>query len=197
MLSLIISIANILGVQPVLGTGKYLGLPSMIGRSHKATFSFIKERIWKKLNSWSSKCLSQASREVLIKSVLQSIPLYIMGIFLLTASVIDDIEKMLNSFWWGHNITQAKGIHCTSWERLSVHKQAGGMGFKSLKAFNHAMLGKQSWNLLTKPNALFTKLFKAKYFPRSDFHEASIGHNPSYVWRSIWSSKFMVKGGHH
>jgi hypothetical protein len=38
-------IANILGVQQVLGTGKYLGLPSMIGRSRKATFSFIKDRI--------------------------------------------------------------------------------------------------------------------------------------------------------
>jgi hypothetical protein len=169
----------------------------MIGRSRKATFSFIKDRIWKKLNSWSSKCLSQAGREVLIKSVLQSIPSYIMSIFLLPASVIDDIEKMLNSFWWGHNRSQAKGIHWMSWERLSVHKQAGGMGFKSLKAFNHAMLGKQAWNFLTKPDALVTKLFKAKYFPRSDFLEASIGHNPSYVWRSIWSSKFVVKGGHH
>jgi hypothetical protein len=84
-----------------------------------------------------------------------------------------------------------------SWERLSVHKQAGGMGFKSLKAFNHAMLGKQAWNFLTKPDALVTKLFKAKYFPRSDFLESSIGHNPSYVWRNIWSSKFVVKGGHH
>lgn len=45
------NIANILGVQAVLGTGKYLGLPSMIGRSKKATFNFIKDIIWKKINS--------------------------------------------------------------------------------------------------------------------------------------------------
>ncbi|MCI16585.1 putative non-LTR retroelement reverse transcriptase, partial [Trifolium medium] len=31
-------VSNILGVQQVLGTGKYLGLPSMVGRSRKATF---------------------------------------------------------------------------------------------------------------------------------------------------------------
>lgn len=49
------NIANILGVHAVLGTGKYLGLPSMIGRSKKATFNFIKDRIWKKINYWSSK----------------------------------------------------------------------------------------------------------------------------------------------
>jgi hypothetical protein len=97
-----------------------------------------------------------------------------MSIFFIPTTVIDDIEKMLNSFWWGHNRAQSKGIHWMSWERLSVHKQAGGMSFKSLKAFNHAMLGKQAWNFLTKPDALVTKLFRAKYFPRSDFLDSSI-----------------------
>jgi len=39
------NITNILEMQAVLGTGKYLGLPSMIDRSKKATFNFIKDRI--------------------------------------------------------------------------------------------------------------------------------------------------------
>jgi hypothetical protein len=63
----------VLGVQYVLGTGKYMGLPSMIGRSKKTMFNFIKERVWRKINSSSSKCLSRTRSEVLIKSVLQSI----------------------------------------------------------------------------------------------------------------------------
>jgi hypothetical protein len=116
------SVSNILGVQQVLGTGKYLGLPSMVGRSRKATFRFIKDRIWKKINSWSSRCLSQAGREIMIKSVLQSIPSYIMSIFLIPSSLCDEIEKMMNSFWWGHNKEQSKGIHWLSWERLAMHK---------------------------------------------------------------------------
>ncbi|XP_024630544.1 uncharacterized protein [Medicago truncatula] len=77
------TITNILGVRAVVGTGKYLGLPSMVGRSKEATFGFIKDCIWHKINSWSSKCLSKASREVMIKSVLQYIPSYIMSVFLL------------------------------------------------------------------------------------------------------------------
>jgi hypothetical protein len=40
-----ITITDILGVQVVLGTGKYLGLPSMIGRDRKATFAYIKDRV--------------------------------------------------------------------------------------------------------------------------------------------------------
>ena len=42
------NITGILGVQMVLGTGKYLGLPSMIGRDRNATFAYIKDRVWQK-----------------------------------------------------------------------------------------------------------------------------------------------------
>ncbi|MCH80906.1 replication protein A 70 kDa dna-binding subunit, partial [Trifolium medium] len=148
------SIANLLGAQAVLGTGKYLGLPSMVGRSKKATFNFIKDRVWRKINSWSSKCLSKAGREVMIKSVLQSIPSYVMSIFLIPSSLIDAIEKMMNSFWWGHGGSNSKGIHWMSWDKLSVHKNNGGMGFKNLSAFNLAMLGKQGWKLQSNPDSL-------------------------------------------
>jgi hypothetical protein len=77
------SLTTIMGVQAVLGTGKYLGLPSVIGRNRTTIFSFIKDRVWQKINSWSSRHLSQAGREVMIKSILQSIPTYVMSIFLL------------------------------------------------------------------------------------------------------------------
>jgi len=39
------------------------------------------------------------------------------------------------------------------------------------------------------------KVLKAKYFPRSDFINASIGHNPSYTWRSIMAAQNLVKEG--
>jgi hypothetical protein len=51
------------------------------------------------------------------------------------------------------------------------------------------MLGKQRWN----EDCLVSKLFKVRYLPRSDFFGIKIGHNPSYVWRCILSSKDVVK----
>jgi len=39
------TITEILGVRAIMGTGKYLGLPSMVGRSKEATFGFIKDCI--------------------------------------------------------------------------------------------------------------------------------------------------------
>ncbi|XP_058783721.1 uncharacterized mitochondrial protein AtMg00310-like [Vicia villosa] len=102
----------------------------------------------------------------------------------------------MNSFWWGHKRDRAKGIHWLSWDRLSMPKSVGGMGFKNLSAFNYAMLSKQAWRLMINPDNLVSRLYKARYFPNCDFLESAIGHNPSYVWRSIWSSKFVVRGGY-
>ena len=81
----------------------------------------------------------------------------------------------------------------SSWCHKLKTKCFGGMGFKNLKAFNMAMIGKQAWKLVTSPNLLITKLLKAKYYPRSDYFGAAAGHNPSYVWRGLWKVQEMVR----
>jgi hypothetical protein len=55
-----------------------------------------------------------------------------MSLFTLTSSLCDEIEKMMNFFWWGHYRAQKKGIHWSLWNKLSMHKKDGGMSFKSL-----------------------------------------------------------------
>nr|KYP35971.1 Putative ribonuclease H protein At1g65750 family [Cajanus cajan] len=163
---------SILGVTECLGTGKYLGLPSMIGRSKKALFSSIKDHIWKRIQHWSGKHLSKAGREVLIKSFVQAIPAYYMSAFLIPISLEEEIQRMLNSFWWGSNSRSGRGIQWLNWEKLTVR-----------------------WRLLTNPDAIFTRIFKARYFPQGYFLGARLGHNPSYVWRSIHESQAIIQEG--
>ena len=62
---------------------KYLGFPSMIGRSKKQDFNEVKERVGNKLIGWKEKLLSIGGREILIKAMAQAIPTYTMGCFLL------------------------------------------------------------------------------------------------------------------
>jgi len=91
-------LTNILMVYVVLGIGKYLGLPSIVGRDRNVTFAYIKECVWQKINSWSGNCLSKAEHEVMIKFVLQAILSHVMSIFQLPTTLITTIERMMNSF---------------------------------------------------------------------------------------------------
>jgi hypothetical protein len=98
-------------------------MPSMIGRNKKALFGYLKDRMWKKIQSWYGKHLSKAGREVLVKSVAQAIPAYCMSTVLLPDSLGDELEKMINSFWWGSNKTTGKGINWLRWEKLTMRKE--------------------------------------------------------------------------
>ena len=46
-----------------------------------------------------------------------------------------------------------------------------------------------------KDNSLLARILKVKYFARRGFLDADLGHNPSFAWRSIWSSQNLVKLG--
>jgi hypothetical protein len=118
-----------------------------------------------------------------------------MSIFSLPNTLLDEIEKMMNAFWWGLGGANNREMHWLSWDKLSVHKRHGGMGFKDLAAFNVAMLGKQGWKFQTVLDTLVAKVFKAKYFPNSKFLGSKLGQNPSFVSRSIFSAKLVVGKG--
>ena len=47
------------------------------------------------------------------------------------------------------------------------------MGFRDFALFNKAMLGKQGWRLIKRPNSLCAQVLKGKYYPNSDFLSAT------------------------
>ncbi|MCH88321.1 RNA-directed DNA polymerase (Reverse transcriptase) [Trifolium medium] len=114
-------------------------------------------RVWKRINSWRGRAISRAGKEVMIKSVLQAISCYIMSIYLLPDATINEIERMVNSFWWGGRASN-QGIKWLAWDRMTIPKALGGMDFRDLHAFNLAMIAKQAWNIMTKPHSLMAKL---------------------------------------
>ncbi|KAI5440050.1 hypothetical protein KIW84_025417 [Lathyrus oleraceus] len=60
---------------------RYLGLPTVFVRYKKDIFVQMIDRIWKKVKGWKDKFLSRAGKEVMIKSVAQVIPTYVMSCF--------------------------------------------------------------------------------------------------------------------
>lgn len=178
-------VTNLFGVQQVHDFGKYLGLPSFLGRDKSAVFRYIEQRVRDGVNSWQKKILSRAGKEVLLKSVAQAMPIFSMSVFLLPQTFCTAIENIINRFWWENGGTTSRGIHWMSRPRLTLPKCNGGMGFERLHDFNIALLAKQGWCILTNTHSLVCRILKARYFPNSGFLLATLGHNPSYIWRSI------------
>ncbi|XP_031120802.1 uncharacterized protein LOC116024038 [Ipomoea triloba] len=186
-------VAQVLGVVQAPNFGKYLGLPAFVGRNRRTAFSYIEDKIRQRIGSWNKKLLSQAGKEILLKTVAQAMPTFSMSVFLLPHSTCLSIQRVMNSYWWDSGVDRR--IHWKAWDRLCVPKKFGGLGFKDLRAFNLAMLGKQVWRLLIKPQSLVARVYKARYFPRTSFIDATLGSCPSYCWRSIMAAHDMVCGG--
>lgn len=131
-----------LGVPSIRNYENYLGLLVLIGKAKKQSFIYIKERIRKNLQGWKEKLLSQAGREVLIKSIIQAIPTYSMSCFKLPKWLIQEIKTLIRKFWWGNSGDNRK-IHWVRWECLCKAKEVKCMGFEEIEKFNDALLAKQ------------------------------------------------------
>ena len=99
-----------LGVSELKQYEAYLGLPALVGRNKRASFDQLKQKVWKRLQGWEGKLLSQAGTEVLIKSVIQAIPTYAMSCFKLPTTLCHEIEILVWKFWWEQGVTEGKCI---------------------------------------------------------------------------------------
>lgn len=76
-----------------------------------------------------------------------------------------------------------------------MSKKRGGLGFRNLHGFNLALLGKQCWNLIDKPNALVSRVLKARYYPECHLLQARRLGGSRYTWSGIWEAKEEIKKG--
>lgn len=187
-------VQNILGVPTVPFHEKYLGLPTVSGRSKKQMFKRIDERLEAHMSGWQSKFLSKAGKVILVKAVAQAIPTYSMSVFRLPKGVCKAFRSKIARFWWGKGDGR-RGIHWCKWEFLCKHKNEGGLGFRDLEAFNQALLAKTVWRIALAPTSLVHRVLQGKYFPNSSWADAPLGIHHSLIWRSLlWGRELVHKG---
>ncbi|XP_058198434.1 uncharacterized protein LOC131313954 [Rhododendron vialii] len=90
-------IKRILGMEKMKGTKKYLGLPSFWGKSKKESLSYLRDKIVRKTQGWGNKDLNHAGKEVLIKSILQPIPMFI---FMCIKGLLEAVRGSSPSWIW-------------------------------------------------------------------------------------------------
>lgn len=161
-------ISQIVEVHNGITNTMYLGLPSLVGRSKRRVFSYLKEKASKKIQQWQAKPISQGGKTLLIRNVTQAIPSYSMSCFILPTYLCHELEQMYNNYWWrsGSGDNQ-KGMNWLSWNNMSYAKSKGGLGFRNLHGYNIALLGKHIWNFMQNPSSLVARVFKGRYFPNT------------------------------
>lgn len=80
---------------------------------------------------------------------------------------------------WSSPGGSIKRLHWKSWNKVCLNKE-GGLGFKDLIDFNTTMLEKQLWHLIEKPNTLFSRVSKGRYFRNTSPLEPTRSYSPSY-----------------
>ncbi|KAL0429071.1 UNVERIFIED_CONTAM: LINE-1 retrotransposable element O protein [Sesamum radiatum] len=186
-------LAELLGIRLENKHDLYLGLPAAAFRSKRALFASLKDRIWKRIQGWHEKTLSLAGKATLIQSVVQVIPAYAMSCFRLPKILLKEFQSLSADFFW--NDGDRPRIHWIEWDKMCTSKLKGGLGFRNLEAFNLALLAKQLWRLITRPQCLVSRVLKARYFPRHHLFEAQVGTRPSFTWRSIIAARDFLKSG--
>lgn len=92
-------VCNMLGFQEASESTTYLGLPNFMGRNKKAIFGYLKGRMQSRFEGWDKKYLSKGGKELMLKTVSQSLPSYVMSIFLLPKQLCSEMESLMCKYW--------------------------------------------------------------------------------------------------
>lgn len=120
---------------------KYLGLPLHYKKLSRANTQPLIQKIGDRIPGWKKKFLSCPGRELLLKTVLITMPTYFLSMFKLHKWAIKSIDRLRRSFFWrGSYPEHCHGGHClVNWETCLLPKKYGGLGFKDLEKFGRAL----------------------------------------------------------
>jgi hypothetical protein len=187
-------VRQILGIERAGFDEKYLGLPMPEGRLKSGWFQSIEERYVKRMTDWKERTLSQVAKEMLIKSVAQALPTYVMSVFKIPFGLCNALQTYTRSFWWSSERGKHK-VQWIPWEVLIKSKSYGGLGFKDMRLFSQALLAHQAMLLITYPNSLCSQVLKAKYFLQSNLLDMAPRGEASTTSQAIEYGVELLKCG--
>lgn len=102
------------------------------GKRSVRHFQHIIERISERTKSWHSKLRSSVGQLVLIKHVLNSIPIHFLSATSIPEACIMKIESILADFFWG-STEYGKRKHWAQWNKLCLPVVEGRLGVRNLR----------------------------------------------------------------
>jgi hypothetical protein len=140
---------------------------------------------------WCNRCLTLGGRYILIKVVLESLPVYWMALAHIPLSVLKKLQQLIFAFLWNGS-KQNKGYHLCRWEMVSKPKSLGGWGLRNLQIFYKALSTNTLWRILMAPG-IWSKVIKDKYITHQSVHDwlrstTDLSSRGSQTWKHLLKS---------
>ncbi|KAK1261700.1 hypothetical protein QJS04_geneDACA000894 [Acorus gramineus] len=183
--------SRILRLKAAAGGCKYLGVPVIGERSRRARCSFVADHVKQHIQGWKSQQLTMAGRLLLIKSVLNALPIHLLQATTLALSTIHDIEKATRSFLWSGE-ARGRSVHLINWETVTSPHSLGGLGLKRLQVVKKAVLAKLAFQILLQPN-ITGELLAFKHGWAGNPWEIRHTSRCAPVWKSLSTGLKLIR----
>ncbi|XP_074298919.1 uncharacterized protein LOC141629897 [Silene latifolia] len=188
-------VTNILKVPSKQNFGLYLGAPIDLGRKKTSAFQFILDKISTKILSWGAANFSQASKLLLINSILMASIAHVASILPIPLHITTKLNYLIDLFWWKQSKNK-RAQHWLSPEKLQLPKSEGGLGIKNARLFSQAMISKTFWRCHHHQHSLISSVLRNKYpkdFPVPG--KVSKYSAASFAWKGVVKNTFLIRDG--
>ena len=172
---------------------RYLGVPLAASKLKVSDFAPLVLRVKQRIHNWKHKFLSFGGRRQLIISVLQSLQLFWMTVFMIPAGIIHELEALFRDFFWaqGHS---SRGKCRISWDDVCKPRECGGLGFKRLATWNRVLLTKHLWDILIRRQSMWVRWIHRMYIWHRPVWTIPIRHTWSWIFRKIMDLRQHIRG---
>ncbi|GAV82473.1 zf-RVT domain-containing protein [Cephalotus follicularis] len=104
--------------------------------------------------------------------------------FVLSAVVFNNCEWIIRSFLW-FGVGDVKRAGKVTWDKVCHPKDEGGLGIKSLRAWNKAAILQQGWDIIKKKESVWVQRCYKVLIKNQNFWTVNITNQCSWSWRKI------------
>nr|XP_029148315.1 uncharacterized protein LOC114925208 [Arachis hypogaea] len=148
---------NLLGCKGDVLPVKYLRISLGANPRLVKTWKPIIDKVEEKLSLWKAKVLNKSGKLVLIKSVLNSLPIYYLSLFKMLKAVAEKLISLQRRFLWSSEEGRT-GMALIRWEVVQAPKKLGGLGVGNAMVRNTALLFKWWWRFAKEDCPLWKKV---------------------------------------